>query len=209
MKKLFKEKPGAVLCGVCYAVGLLLVLAVHFVGFVQNRAAYANGTLVHEELTLADFELLELVETEEGLVSTGGDPQLLLRDVERRVENIYIEMESTLPVRQQMALWAPVGTDYNIDEMAYARQSGEGTVFWLPAAGGQSLRIDPTSVPGNVMKIHTIEINRPRPFYAFFIFTPNELLVLAVLPALAACGLALLREGFGALRARKAGEKAK
>lgn len=209
MKRLYEKHPGGALCGACYALGLLLLLALHFAGFVQNRVAYSNGTLAHAELSVDDFELREMVETEDGmLVATGGDPQMLLLDKERRVENVYMEVGYSLPHRQQMALWTPAGADYDIRALAYAKDQDGGTVFWLPAAGGQSLRIDPTSVPGNVMEIRRIEINRPRPFYAFFIFTPDEWLLLGVLPALAASGIELLRQGVGALRRRKAGDAA-
>ncbi|MFV0413885.1 MAG: hypothetical protein ACK5L3_11590 [Oscillospiraceae bacterium] len=202
--KLLRKHPVAWLFGLCYGTALLALLAVHLAGFVQNRLLYANGTFATAQLTLADFTLQNDLVLQNGkLVSTGADPQLWLNNPQQKVDTVYIEVQYSLEPRMQTAFYAQPGQQHSIRRAVYAQAKGQGAEFWLPAFGGQTLRLDLTTVPYNVMSVGQIVINQPRPFYAFFLFSSSEWLAFAVLPALAACLLSILRQGLGALRGKK------
>ena len=193
--KKWRENPTLLLLLACYAGGLVVFLLAHLAGLAANRVAYANGSLAPAALALADFDLHELEPQPDGtLLSVGGDPQLLLRDAARRVENVTIHFEYTLPPLLVNTFWASPGQDFSLRRMAYPRQGqpeGQPKAFLLPATGGQSLRIDPGTRAGNRIAVHSIVINQKRPFFAFFVPSAGEVALLAVLPGLLACGLSL------------------
>ncbi|MGD9559006.1 MAG: hypothetical protein AB7V55_00175 [Oscillospiraceae bacterium] len=169
----------------CYAAALLLLFGVHLGGFVANRLAYRSGALAPGQLALHDFTWQDMEEKDGRLVTTGGDPQLLLKDAGRRVENLVLELEFALPTKGITVFWAKPGMAHSLWAVAYPDEN-TGRV-WLPAGGGQSLRIDPDSRPGNVVTVRQITVNQQRPFYAFFVPTAAEVAAVVVLPALAAC----------------------
>lgn len=203
MKKL-KKHHSLYLFVLCYGVALVAALLVHTAGLVHNKILYATGALVQTELTLADFELAnDLVEQDGNIVSFGGDPQLVLQQGDLRVDTVYLEAEYSLPPRQISAMYNP---PYSVRHMAFARPGGEGSVFWLPTGGVYNLRLDMGSVPYNVISVHKIVVNTPRPFYAFFVPAAGEVAALAVLPGLAGCVLSILGRVRQLRRQRKAGE---
>ena len=196
MPPIVKKHPALCLVLTCYAVGLLVFLVVCLVGLVQNRLAYQSGALQTAALTLDDFDLVDLEPQEDGtLLSVGGDPQLRLRDTTRRVENVTVDITYRLTPLLVNAFWGDATTGeaaYSPRRMAYGSQTQGGLRFLLPPAGGQSLRIDPGTVVGNTIAVNRIVINEKRPFYAFFIPTATQGLVLCALPALVACAIGLL-----------------
>ena len=191
----------------CYAGGFVLLVLWHFVGFAQNRLAYAGGDLAPATLTAEDFRAEGLVALEDGtLVSVNEDPQLHLLDTARRVENVRVRLRHSKDPITVTAYWAPQGQDHSVRSMAWPQgETGPAllpaggasiqtdALFLLPAAGGQSLRIDPASATGDIFYIESITINEKRPFFAFFIFSAADWLALCVLPGLLACGLSILR----------------
>lgn len=191
MPAFVKKHPALCLVLTCYAVGLLVFLVWCVVGFAQNRLAYQSGALQTAALTLDDFDLVDLERQEDGtLLSVGGDPQLRLRDAARRVENVTVDFTYRLDPILVNAFWGDAADGdeaYSPRRMAYGKPAQGGLRFLLPAAGGQSLRVDPGTAVGNTITVHSIIVNEKRPFYAFFIPSGAQSLLLCVLPALAAC----------------------
>lgn len=208
-KQWFKKHPAAKLPVLCYALGVLVLLAVCLGSLAANRIAYATGRLQTARLSLADFELRDLEQQADGsLLCTSGDPQLVLKDAARAVESLHLQASYAAPPLKVNAFWAKPGQNHSLRQMAYPRQGSESAVqsFWLPPLGGQSLRLDPGIVPGNMVTIESIEINIPRPFWAFLLPSFTQWLLLAVLPGLVACGLAVLKQlGLWPRRKRGAG----
>lgn len=200
MRNFSQKHPTAFLLLACYACGLVVFAAAHLGLFAANRAAYANGSLAHATLAVEDFALREMEPQEDGtlLVLPGGDPQMLLIDTQRRVESVYIDFDYTLPPLLVNAFWGEEAEDGSVEysprRMAYRQPGSEDgeAAFYLPANGGQALRIDPGTAIGNRITVYGIEINRPRPFWAFFVPGAGEAVLYLALPGLAACGLALL-----------------
>lgn len=186
-----KHKTAFLVLG-CYALCLVLALLVGLGRFVYNRVLYANGTLQPASLTLADFEWTGSIEAQENgtLLCLDTDPQLYLKDVERRVDTLRIDFAYSQDPQLVTAFWAAPDEEYSIRRMAYAREGG--SLFWLPPGGGQTLRLDPGIAAGNVITSHSITINEKRPFYAFFIPSGSVGAALLAGPALLACGLSLL-----------------
>lgn len=177
----------------CYAVGIAVWLLWQAGGLVAGKIGYANGSLAAAELTLDDFELWDMELRDGALVTTGADPQLLLKDIALKVESLELEFSYTRAPQVVTVYWAKPGQDYAVKNMAYPAGS-EGLVFRLPATGGQSLRIDPDTTAGNVITVQRIRVNVGRPFYAYFIPRAGQLVLLAVLPGLCAAALGLLAQ---------------
>lgn len=188
-----RKNPETALLAGCYAAGLLVLLGVLLAGLAANRAAYASGALAPAQLTLDDFELYDLVVADGRLVSTGGDPRMILKDKSLLVENVALDAAYSRDPLTVAVYWAAPGGEYSVRRMRYPAGGGSPAVFYLPAAGGASLRIDPGVVAGNEIALNGIDINQPRPFWRFFVPTAAQWLLLAVLPMLAACGGVALR----------------
>lgn len=207
MKKLFQTKFSLAFTLACYAGAVLLFLAVHLVGFAANRMAYANGSLQTQNLPLSAFDFYGIEQRGENeLFCFDGDPRLVLKDTSLRVDTVRFEAEYSLPPELLNVFWAPPGQDHSVRRMAYARGTARNT-FWLAPTGGQSLRIDPGTVAGNVITVHDIVINEKRPFAGFFVPTAGEAALLLVLPGLCACAALVLRSaGWWPRRRQKAGD---
>lgn len=201
MKAFAKKYPSAALFAGCYIAWALGLVLLHLVWFGVNRAQYANGSFVPGALAIEDFELSQMKLEGGLLVTTDADPQMLLRDRERRIDTLALDIEYTLDPYIVNAFYAAPGEDYSLRRMLYPA-GGQGA-FTFPPGGGQSLRIDPGTAPGNLLTVHSITVNTPRPFWAFFRFSKNELAVAAVVPGLLACGLSLLRPGMAARKRKK------
>lgn len=209
MKKHIRKRPVLALALFCYAAGFAALLLAHFAGFVYNRVLYATGALTTTPLTLEDFELTNDLVLQDGqLISIGADPQLVLKDPNLKVDTLYVEIEYSAPPRQVNVLYAAPGQPYTVRHMVFARQYKGATVFWLPVGGGQNIRLDPGSASYNIITIKSIVANVPRPFYAYFIFTPGQWAALAVVPGLAASAIVTARQGLAAYRGKKAGDAA-
>lgn len=202
-----RGNPGLAMLAACYAVAVAVALLVHLGSFVANRALYANGTLATTELSVADFELVNLEVREGGvLVSLTDDPQMWLLDTGMRVADLEVAATYSKAPLKQNANWADVGEDWSLRREAYRSgnlSDDSVSIFRLPATGGQTLRFDPGAVAGNHITIHRITANPKRPFYAFFIPSAGEAVALAVLPGLAASGLFILWQAGLRPRARR------
>lgn len=187
-----KKRPAAALVLLCYSLAALVYLVVHLYGFAANRAAYASGGLDTATLQVQDFTLYDLEEQNGALVSIGSDPQMILNDASLRVENLRVEWAAAQAPWTVMVFWAPPGGPYTLWDVAYAEKDEAGFAVQLPAAGGQSLRIDPDTRAGNRFYIKSITVNEPAPLWRFFVPRVYEAAAYLTVPALLACALSLL-----------------
>lgn len=183
------KHPAIRLVAACYLLWLAGLLVFHCGLLVANRVGYATGALQTAQLTVEDFTWVNLVEKDGLLVSTSADPQLILKDGTKKVDTLLLEMEFSHPPRLVTAFWAAQGQDYTLRQMAYPASNQRGTFqFFLPATGVQNLRVDPGTVAGNQITIHSIRVNQPRPFWAFFQFSTLEWVLWLCVPGLVASG---------------------
>lgn len=201
-----KKHPDLFLCAACYLLALLSLLVFQLAGFVQNRLLHQNGALAATQLTVQDFELHDMVLLEDGrLVTTGYDPQMLLKDTATRVDSLTVEFSCSKDPLLLTAYYAPPRQGHsprrmvypagNVQPAAFTAQQGAAATFYLPPAGGQSLRFDAGTVPGNIIEVRRIAVNQPRPFLSFFSWKPAHWLALLVLPGLAAAALSVAWQG--------------
>ncbi len=194
LKAFGARRPGAFLLLGCYAAFLLGGLLLGLGRFAYNRILYASGALAPASLSMADFTLEGMEPLGEGWVTTSSDPQMFLNDPSRRVDTLRSHFTGLNAPQVETAFYTKPGGAYSLRRMVYARQEGESQVYWLPAGGGQSLRLDPDSAAGNILHSGEIFINEKRPFYAFFLPSPEVGALLLVAPGLLAAALATLRE---------------
>lgn len=203
MKELYKRHPVRCLVAGCYAAWLLCLVLVHLVGFGVNAALRANGTLAEETLSLDDFTFVDIERDGNVLITTGYDPQLLLADEERKIDTLRLDFSYSLDPYLVNVFYKDPGEGYSARRMVYPEAGTDGQVFWLPPTGEPGLRIDPGAFPGNLIEVHGITVNEPRPFWAYLRPSSLEVFLLAVGPALLASGISAALEGLRALRARK------
>lgn len=202
------------LLALCYAVALVLALCVHVGRFVYSQILRTTGALQTLQLTIEDFELVDLYLLEDGSYATiSADPQMLLRNTALRVESVTMEMQVsgdgvTVPLMVS-AYYANEGEGYSARQIVYAAcESTEGSLplysFSLPVGGAYNLRIDPDIAAGRMLTFGTITINAPRTLGSYFVPTAGEAWLLLVVPALLACGLSLLPSNWRPLQRRGA-----
>lgn len=168
----FKKLKGRQLlvCSVAFFVAIFFLRS--FITFSIEGIARLTGKMETVVLSVEDFENVSLVGGENGKVlSTDADPQLILtRDM--KVARISFKMETTIHPGEVI--------------MYYATKEGQGfsplkrNWFFLSTSGEdkyetsfrlkniKALRIDPTTVAGNEMKISEIIFNEPKSVFQYF-----------------------------------------
>lgn len=131
-------------------------------------------------------------------LSTDSDPHIYWQG-QGYLETVRLYAGHRLPPRG-VALYylLPGQTDYSETQKVYANVTGEGEYTF--ALGGKwvtGLRIDPDSVGGVPTLFHGIELNPDTPWYARFLPSGGQWLVLLFAPALAAAAVALVLSLFG------------
>ncbi len=194
MKHFKQTHPGLFLVCACYIVALLLAFLFHTGQFVLNRVLYASGALQATVLQMEDFTPTQLERLDDGRwVTTGSDPSLLLNDANLRVDTVRTQFVFTNEPLIETAFYAQPGEAHSLRQMVYAEESGDGQVYFLPARGVQSLRIDPDSSYGNIFEVGEIVLNEPRPFWVFYIPGGVEIGILLLVPAFVAGFLSVVQ----------------
>lgn len=204
LKNLQKKRPALFFVAACYICGAIILFFVQLYGFVANRILYATGALAPAQLTLDDFDLDGIERSGNELWTFSTDPQMLLKDSGRLVENMVIDFSFQRPARTCTVFWQKPGQGYSMRRMAYS-QNSENQVFYLPPTGVQGLRLDPDTIASNLIVVNSIAINQPRPLWVFFVPGTRRLVLLAVLPGLCASALATLGQLAAAMARRKVG----
>ncbi len=206
VRQLWVRRPSACLVLGCYLAAFIGALVFATGQLIYNRVLYANGTFIPKVLSADDFTFEQMEDLGEGWLTTGTDPQMLLKDPTLRVDTLRTRFGYLNPPLVQTAFYAKPGQAYSLRRMVYAKTLGESRVYTLPAAGGQSLRLDPDSAMGNILTLEEIVINEKRPFYAFYIPSATAGALLLAGPALLACALGIAFEAKRALAQRRGGK---
>ena len=182
------------------------------VAFVGDSSAKAKGTLTETSIPIESWQLAELTWGEPGensapqgqLITTGGDPQMILEDVSGRVVrtvsyNVEFDGDS-----REMCLYytTKTGEPYSQDCRVFPKVLADGTyVYTLPRTQIVALRLDPCSPDENktvglTFTPQSITLNAASTLPGgadYFIPTWYQLFGLIVYPALAAAALDWLR----------------
>lgn len=187
---------------ICYLVAFLVWLLLGVGAAVSDAMARASGRL--EELTLhaADFALVDLTLTasdaeSETLVTTTGDPQMILEDLSGytvRTMRVWASYEGDA---REMCLYYTTrpGEPYSQDNRVYPAQQDEGSYLYvLPRTQIVSLRLDPCSPDeGRTVTMHLSRIALNTDVGGYFIPSWYQIFCLILYPGLAAALLDWLR----------------
>ena len=192
----------------CYALALAAWLCLGAWGLASDMLARSGGRLCPQTLHAADFALVDLdltdtaldVETgqpTETLVTTSGDPQMILEDVSAevvRTMRIYARYDGAA---REMCLYYTTRADepYSQDRRVFPAQQADGSyLYTLPRGRLYALRLDPCSPDEGktvTLTLEKITLNADAAHY----FLPSwyQLFCLALYPALGAAALSWLR----------------
>lgn len=145
-------------------------------GFGAVKYFTDKPVLYTARLTAGDFEKTALVEKEGWYVATDNDPYMTIT-LDCRVKKLEIEIEYYATPGELLVLYTKgEGQEFSFKNYALAGR-GENGVYTVDLGGENvhRLRIDPTVVGGNKMKIGNVYINRDVTISDYINFAPVNL----------------------------------
>ena len=206
----------------CYLVALAVWIVLGAAALAGDIWARSRGSLSEQTLHAADFTLdgLEPLEGRadgeaEMLVTTTGDPQMLLADLGgRTVRTLQVFARYEGDAREMCLYYTTAaGQPYSPDRRVYPAQQADGSyLYTLPRTRIVSLRLDPCSPDENktvqmTFAPGTITLNAADSLPAawqYFVPSWYQAFCLVLYPALAAAALSWLRAVWRALRRKTA-----
>ena len=175
-----------------------------------------KGTLTETSIPIESWQLAELTWGEPGensapqgqLITTGGDPQMILEDVGSRVVRTISYTAEFDGEAREMCLYytTKVGEDYSADRRVFPQSLGSGQyVYTLPRTSLAALRLDPCSPEENktvTLTMSDITLNAADTLPAvwqYFVPTWYQAFCLVLYPALAAAAVSMV----GAVAAKR------
>ena len=193
----------------CWCAALVFWLVQGAVAFAGDSSAKAKGTLTETSIPIESWQLAELTWGEPGensapqgqLITTGGDPQMILEDVSGRVVrtvsyNVEFDGDS-----REMCLYytTKTGEPYSQDRRVFPKVLADGTyVYTLPRTQIVALRLDPCSPEENktvTLTVRAITLNAADTLPAvwqYFVPTWYQAFCLVLYPALAAAAVSMI-----------------
>lgn len=204
----------------CYLVALVLWLVLGAVHWGSDALARGAGTMYEADLPVADWQLAGLEQTTDAadavtLMTTDGDPQMILEDVSDMVVRTLSYTVTFEGDAREMCLYytTKVGEDYSQDRRVFPQALGDGRyLYTLPRTHIVALRLDPCSPDENktvsmTFAPGTLALNAAETLPAawqYFVPSWYQAFCLVLYPALAAAALSWLRAAWRALRRKTA-----
>ena len=193
----------------CWCAALVFWLVQGAVAFAGDSSAKAKGTLTETSIPIESWQLAELTWGEPGensapqgqLITTGGDPQMILEDVGSRVVRTISYTAEFDGEAREMCLYytTKVGEDYSADRRVFPQSLGSGQyVYTLPRTSLAALRLDPCSPEENkavTLTMSDITLNAADTLPAvwqYFVPTWYQAFCLVLYPALAAAAVSMV-----------------
>lgn len=195
----------------CYLVALAVWIVLGAAALAGDIWARSRGSLSEQTLHAADFTLdgLEPLEGRadgeaEMLVTTTGDPQMLLADLGgRTVRTLQVFARYEGDAREMCLYYTTAaGQPYSPDRRVYPAQQADGSyLYTLPRTRIVSLRLDPCSPDeGKQVTIRLDRITLNTQVGGYFLPSWYQIFCLVLYPALAAAALDWLRAALLAWR---------
>ena len=146
LRKFFARR-GA-LPAACYLLTLAGWLVLGAWNFGSDALSRAEGTLTEQQISLEEFQLVDLDAQEGGYTSTSSDPQIILEDVSDRVVRTLSYQAEFDSEPREMCLYytTAVGEPYSQDKRVFPTIGEDGSyIYTLPRTTIVSLRLDPCS----------------------------------------------------------------
>lgn len=211
----FFARRGAILAA-CYLLTLAGWLVLGAWNFGSDAAARARGTLAQQQISLEEFQLVDLQAEGDGYVSTSADPQIILEDVsDRVVRTLSYQAEFDADPREMCLYYTTAaGEPYSQDKRVFPTIGEDGSyVYTLPRTTIVSLRLDPCSpdatspvtvqFDGDAITLNDADALPTG--LAYWLPSWYQLFCFVLYPALAAAILSWLRAVWGELRSRRKG----
>ena len=211
LRKFFARR-GA-LPAACYLLTLAGWLVLGAWNFGSDAVSRAQGTLTEQQISLGEFQLVDLDAQEGGYTSTSSDPQIILEDVSDRVVRTLSYQAEFDSEPREMCLYytTAVGEPYSQDKRVFPTIGEDGSyIYTLPRTTIVSLRLDPCSPdatdPVTVQfagDAITLNVADALPSgLAYWLPSWYQLFCFLLYPALAAAILSWLRAVWRELRTR-------
>lgn len=146
LRKFFARR-GA-LPAACYLLTLAGWLVLGAWNFGSDALSRAQGSLTEQQISLGEFQLVDLDAQEGGYTSTSSDPQIILEDVSDRVVRTLSYQAEFDSEPREMCLYytTAVGDPYSQDKRVFPTIGEDGSyIYTLPRTTIVSLRLDPCS----------------------------------------------------------------
>lgn len=146
LRKFFARR-GA-LPAACYLLTLAGWLVLGAWNFGSDALSRAQGTLTEQQISLEEFQLVDLDAQEGEYTSTSSDPQIILEDVSDRVVRTLSYQAEFDSEPREMCLYytTAVGDPYSQDKRVFPTIGEDGSyIYTLPRTTIVSLRLDPCS----------------------------------------------------------------
>lgn len=191
---------------VCYVLALLLYVGGCTISIISDGLRVQNGAVVQQNLTLADFEQIGLVQLDndgkgrQTTISTDDDPKLVYRNDEGfYATRLVFAAQPNKPAGEIVLYYATELAEdgapvYTEGQKLWARQDKDGS--WFFDLNGQklvALRLDPGTKGGILWTIDKIVLNAPRTVLSYYVPSAQPVVLLLLLPPLAAAGITQAR----------------
>lgn len=178
----------------CYLAFAAAFLLYGIIGFAKENAAYKNGSLSVQELSVSDFEF-NAVKTpnipwpgyKSSLATSDADPYFIYDKGETYINGISFTLKShILPGEARLYYKLPGDAGYtvrhSVSPISVNAQTGE-YVFKLPVKKAASLRLDMVSAAGCVFEISDITLNHTPCAADYFVPNEGEICAFLFMPA--------------------------
>ncbi len=190
------------LCQLVLLAAILTALAFAAKGikdYLAEAAARKNGSMTTLDLQIQDFEQTAFKKVDGGWRTTDTDPQLVYT-VNGLVSSVYMEMDSQLYTGNVVVYYTnPGDSAYSAQKRMFLVQDKDNPSCFrgtMPLQQVENIRIDPTSVAGNVLDFGSIVINPQRTLADYFEITAYTVLMYMIYTALLAAILRFIQEFF-------------
>lgn len=210
MKKLLQALSALIgdsrrLIAVCYALFFVCSVLAAVLGWAEDGVQRLLGNVAEVQVTVEDFDLVDIEREGDVCRSTSYDPRMTLRDVPRYVRSVTVRAAFTGVDPGEFCVFykpAPDMEEFDANYREWAHLEADGSyTFTLPSSPIYGLRIDPGIYEGVEVQFESITLNAPRSLIERLTPTRPWLLAMAAAPMLIAAALRVLAGALRTLRA--------
>lgn len=194
----------------CYVVAVIIWLGTGVWSLGADALAKAGGTLYECELTLENFELVDMQPLEDGsYITTSGDPQMIWQNTDgMTVRTLRLTASFDRSPREMCLYYTNAeGEPFSVNKRVFAAQQNDGSyVYTLPQGRISALRLDPCSPEENkpvTMTFTGFALNEPAGVISYFAPGWYGALELVLYPGLCACALSLAQSAWQTYKNKK------
>lgn len=194
----------------CYVVAVIVWLGGGVWSLAADTLAKAGGTLYERELTVDNFELVDMQLLEDGsYITTSGDPQMIWHNTDgMTVRTLRLTASFDRSPREMCLYYTNAeGEPFSVNKRVFAAQQDDGSyVYTLPQGNIAALRLDPCSPEENkpvTMTFSGFSLNEPAGVVSYFAPGWYGAMELVLYPGLAACALSLAQSAWQTYKSKK------